>query len=318
MQAILDIAFPIFAIMLAGYLSGLFKILGEASSEALNKFVYFVALPALFFVSLARAPLDEVFYWPFLLAFCGGMFATMLLAIVTAQVFFGGSLATKGMNGISAVFSNTGYMGVPLLLLLYGVEGLLPGIVTTVITGVVLMGLATSIFEIDSTGTENIGRGPRLLTLTGQVIQGVVKSPLLLSAAAGLLVAALDMALPKAVQNFCDILGAAAGPSALFAIGLFMASRPLRRGMAEATWISLLKLVVQPLITWWLAFQVVEMPRIWAEAAVIQASLPTGALVFVIAQRYGIYVERAMAVILISTLLSVITLSATLYLLGFD
>ena len=310
MQAIIDVVFPIFAIMLTGYLLGRFKVLGEASSDALNKFVYFVALPALFFISLARTPIVEVFYWPMLFAFGGGMAVTFLIALLIAWLAFPGSFGSKGMSGIAAIFSNTGYMGLPLLLLLYGDDGLLPGIITTVMTGVVAMALATAILEIDASGPRSIA------VLAFRVVVGVFKSPLLLSALAGLMVAWTGTELPKAIQTFSDILGAAAGPSALFAIGLFVAGRSFHRGFVEAGWIVLLKVLVHPLVTWWLAFHVVTMPVVWAQAAVIQAALPTGALVFVLAQKYGVYVQRSTAVIVISTTVSVVTLSLTLYLLG--
>ena len=73
---------------------------------------------------------------------------------------------------------------------------------------------------------------------------------------------------------------------------------------------------MQPAVTWWLAFKVIALPAVWAEAAVIQAALPTGALIFVIAQRYGVFVERSTAVIVLSTVLSIVTLSLTFFLLG--
>ena len=311
MQAIFDVVLPVFGIMLAGYLSGRFKVLGEASSEALNRFVYFVALPALFFVSLARVELAEVFQWSFLMAFGGGLVATFILAFVVARIAFGGGLGTIGMNAVSSVFSNTGYMGIPLLLLLYGQEGLLPGIITSVITGVVVIGMATVLLEVDRGG----GVGPLRVML--KVLAGVSKSPLLLAALAGLLVAGSGLTLPRALTTFCDILGAAAGPCALFAIGLFMVSASLKSGLPEVCWVTALKLIVQPAITWWLAFGLLDLPPVWAGAAIIQAALPTGALAFVIAQRYGVYTQRSMAIILISTLASVVTLSVLLVRLGF-
>ena len=64
-----------------------------------------------------------------------------------------------------------------------------------------------------------------------------------------------------------------------------------------------------PAVTYWLAFHVMTMETIWAQSAVIQAALPTGALVFVLAHRYGLYIQRATAAIVISTLLSIGTIS---------
>ena len=71
-----------------------------------------------------------------------------------------------------------------------------------------------------------------------------------------------------------------------------------------------------PAITYYLAFHLFEMDPLWAKAAVIQAALPIGALVFVLASRYDVYVQRASSSILITTLLSVVTLSVLFSLLG--
>ena len=92
-------------------------------------------------------------------------------------------------------------------------------------------------------------------------------------------------------------------------MGLFMVGKSLTAGLGEVGWLSLLKLLVMPAVTYWLAFHVMTMDTIWAQSAVIQAALPTGALVFVLAHRYGVYIQRATAAIVISTLLSVGTIS---------
>ena len=86
--------------------------------------------------------------------------------------------------------------------------------------------------------------------------------------------------------------------------------------MAEVSWLVLLKLLVQPLITWALAYHVFVMEPVWAAGALVQSALPTGALVFVLAQQYGIYVQRSTAVIMASTVLSLFTLSALFLYLG--
>ena len=110
-------------------------------------------------------------------------------------------------------------------------------------------------------------------------------------------------------------MGAAAGPCALFAIGLFLVGRAPKAGALEVSWLVLLKLVVQPAVTWWLADRVFGLDADTTAWAVILAALPTGALVFVLGQQYGVYVQRATAAILASTVLSVVTLSALFALL---
>lgn len=310
MGPILNVVFPIFAIMAAGYAAGYFRVLGSPSSEALNRFVYFIALPALFFVSMARVSLEEAFNLPFLGAYGGGAAATFLLAVVVAKVAFPNRLGALGLAGLSANFANTGYMGIPLLMLAFGEAGMLPAIVSTILNGAVIMAFGIVLLELD------VHQGKGSLVVVKSALRGVARSPLVLSAAGGLLVSAVGLPLPQAITVFCDILGASAGPCALFAIGLFMVGKTPTAGMAEVSWLVLLKLVFQPLVTWWLAFQFFTMDPIWAAGALIQSALPTGALVFVLAQQYDIYVQRSTAVIMLSTVVSLFTLSALFVWLG--
>ncbi|HEY5597304.1 MAG TPA: AEC family transporter, partial [Kiloniellales bacterium] len=182
MGAIVTVILPVFGIMLAGYLAGRFRLLGDASSEALNRFVYYVALPALFFVSLAGVPVGEVFNAPFLAAFGGGLLGTFGIVLLVGAFAFPNRLAALGLHGLCAVFSNTGYLGIPLLLITFGEAGKLPGIISTVIMGTVVMGMGVILIETDLSQ----GRGP--LKIVGSVLLGVAKSPLILAAAAGLVV----------------------------------------------------------------------------------------------------------------------------------
>jgi predicted permease len=310
MSAVFNVVLPVFAIMLAGYLAGRFRVLGEPSSEALNRFVYFVALPALFFISMARVSIGEAFNGPFIAAFGGGMAVTFGLSMLVARIVFPNRLGALGLHGLSAVFSNTGYMGIPLLLIAYGEAAMLPGIIATVLNGTLVMALGIAIVEVDLSRERGGGRVLR------HVAAAVAKSPLVISAAAGLAVSAVGLTVPVFIATFCDLLAAAVGPCALFAMGLFMVGRSFTAGLGEIGWIVLLKLIVQPAVTWWLAFRVLDMAPVWAASAVILAALPTGALVFVLAQQYNLYVQRSTAAIMISTVVSLATLSLLLIGLG--
>ena len=65
------------------------------------------------------------------------------------------------------------------------------------------------------------------------------------------------------------------------------------------------------------SYHVFTLDPVWAAGAVIQSALPTGALVFVLAQKYGVYLQRSTAVIMVSTVISLFTLSALLLFMGY-
>ena len=219
MQAVINVVLPVFGIILAGYLTGRVRLLGEDSSRALNGFVFYVALPALFFISMARVDLSDPNLGPFLTAVGGGMAATFVLAIVIARSLLKYGLGEVTMHGLSGVFANTGYMGIPLLLTAYGSESLLPGVIATVFNGAVVIGLGSAVMEI------NKSESRRLLPVIKRAWRGLSRNPLVLSAVFGLAWGQFSLPLPAPLVTFCELLADAVGPCALFAMGLFLVGR---------------------------------------------------------------------------------------------
>jgi predicted permease len=309
---LLTTVFPVFAIILAGYLAARQGLLGPASSEALNAFVYAVALPPLMFLSMAKVSLDQILNWPFIAAYSSGLAIVFALAVVVARMLFPNRMAALALHGYGAVFGNSGYMGIPLFLAAFGPEGALPAAIVTVVQTALVTAIVILLVEIDLQA--EAGPVHALIDATA----GLLKNPLVMAPAAGILVSAFEIPIPRPIDTFFSILGNAAGPCALFALGLFLYGKPLKAGIAEVGWMTLCKLLLQPLVTWIIAVPVMGLPPFWAHAAVILAALPTGATAFVLAQRYGIYVQRSSALILISTVLSLATLSALFLVLGFE
>lgn len=302
MQALIDFSIPVFAIILAGWLAGRFRLLGQDSTAALNGFVFFIALPALFLASTSRAPVEAVLNWPLLAVVAGGYLFTAIPIAFIARIFFAKRIGEIGLHSASSVFANTGYMGIPLGLAAFGESATNPMIATVLANIFIVLGLATAMMEVDRTGS----KGPRIAY---DAVRGLVRSPLLCALALGLTLSALGITIPGPGLKFLDLLAGAAGPCALFAMGLFLVGQSVRRGAVEVSWVTFVKLIIHPLATWLIAHYLIPLEPLEEAIAVVMASLPTGGLIFVLAQRYGIYVQRASAVILVSTILSVVTVS---------
>jgi malonate transporter and related proteins len=88
MNALINVVIPVFGIILTGYLAGRFGVLGPESAAALNRFVYYFAIPAALFIFAARAPLDRIFYWPFIGALASGSVLTLLIALMVGRLWF--------------------------------------------------------------------------------------------------------------------------------------------------------------------------------------------------------------------------------------
>lgn len=306
MDALINVAVPVFGIVACGYLAGYFGILAGDSAAALNRFVYYFALPPVLFVFTARAPIGEVLNWPFLGAYLGGSVLTLLVSVAAGVLYFRHSLELLTLQSLTAVFANTAYMGVPLFLAALGPQGVLPAIISTLATTTLFIGGAIAILETVR------APGPAASQISKDVAGTLGRNPLLIAPFLGIAFSYFSIPIPKAIGNFLDLMAAAAGPGALFALGLSLVGRKLLGDMPEVIWLVVLKLLVHPAMTFLLVTFVFAMDEAWSQAAVILSALPVGALVFVIAQQYDVFVQRASSTIVISTAFSVATISLLL------
>jgi malonate transporter len=307
---ILGILFPVFAIVLCGVLAGRLRVLDETGGRALNQFVYYFALPPLLFKLTAQAPSAAILRWDFIAAYLAVTLGTLLLALAGGRWAFRLRGPTLGFHGLAAVFGNTAYIGVPLFLSAFGPEGALPAVVATVTTNALFIGGAVALVEAGGVGRRTVARALWTALLS------LLRNPLILASLAGLLFSFFSWSLPAAIWRLLDLMGGAAVPGALFALGLSLTGRRLDAGLAEIGWLVALKLIVHPLLAWLLVSSLPNLDPLWGRAVILLAAMPTGSLVYVLAQRYDQYVERVSTAILASTALAAVSLFVLMRLLS--
>jgi predicted permease len=308
LEPLLGAVFPVFGLVACGYLAGRLRIVTQASSTALNQFVYAFALPAMLFVAVYRGSMDEILSGNFLLAVVGATLLTALagygLSKLTEKDSSGG---THVMRGLNASFANTGYLGIPLVSMAYGERAALPAALATVATNIVSFAVALVLLE-KFANPKNPGIARALL--------GVARSPLIWPIALAILLVFVEIRIPVPVERFAGLLAAAAGPCALFAIGLFVSQLSIRSGVAAAWPSTVLKLALHPLLMAVFALWLLPMDPFWAKVAVVGASLPLGATAFVLAQRYRLLEEETSTGAVLSTVASLVTVSLVMALLA--
>jgi predicted permease len=309
MDTVFNAVFPIFALILAGFLCAKRRVLDDAATDALNKFVVWLALPALLFQAMAGITWPALDHPGFVAAFGGGAAATFAVSFL-----LGGArdashrLADRSIEGLDASYANTGFMGIPLCLAAFGPASLVPAIIATILTACVLFAGAIVLIETD------LGETPHLGATVGKVCRSLARNPLLVSPVLGLATAVfqaeLGMVLPAPVFTFTKLLGGAASPCALVTIGLFLAQSQAARETGIIIRLVALKLLLQPAITFILAFRVFEMPILWAHTALLVSALPIGTGPFMLAKLYNREAAITSRAILVSTVLSLATVSA--------
>lgn len=298
---------PVFGLVACGYLAGRFHIVTQASSQALNQFVYAFALPAMLFVAVYRGSLEEILSGAFLLAVIVATVGTALAGFLLSYFANDAGPAESTMRALNASFANTGYLGIPLVTVAYGERAALPAALATVATNFVSFALAIVCLEL----FVNPHRGG-----VRRALKGVIMSPLIWPIFLAVLLVALQVKIPLPAERFATLLAAAAGPCALFAIGLFVSQLSIRAGAAASWQTTLLKLVLHPLLMAALVFWLLPVDALWAKIAVVCASLPLGATAFVLAQRYKLLEAETSAGAVVSTAASLLTVSLVMALLA--
>lgn len=312
MLSTLNVVLPVFALILVGWLARKLKILGENALSELNRFVVYLALPALLFDIIASAKWKDIAQPAFILTFSAGMMVVFFLTMFI-QLRRTRHLADAAIDALNAGYANTGFIGFPLVIVFLGHEALAPTLIATILTVSVLFGIGIIIIE---TGLQ--GEVKRRIILT-RVAKSLMKNPLLISPAVAIFFPVSGLAMPAPVDVFLKLLGGAASPCALIALGLFLAGRPARKNGNDSMTVTLLvmlKLVVQPALTWWFATQIFSLPALLVHTAVLLAALPTGTGPFMLAEFYRREASVTSKCVLISTVISLFTISVYLYTIG--
>jgi predicted permease len=306
LDPILGAVLPVFGLIACGYLAGRLRIVTQASSAALNQFVYAFALPAMLFVAVYRGSLDEILSGAFMAAVVAATLGTAAVGFLISNLS-GAAPAESTMRGLNASFANTGYLGIPLVTVAYGDDAALPAALATVATNFVSFALAIVCLELFVNPRPG---GVR------RALRGVVMSPLIWPIAVAIVLVALEVSIPLPLERLTTLLAAAAGPCALFAIGLFVSQLSIRAGAAASWQTTVLKLVLHPLLMALLVFVVLEVDPLWAKIAVVGAALPLGATAFVLAQRYQLLEAETSTGAVVSTAASLLTVSLVMALLA--
>jgi hypothetical protein len=309
MAEISSLVLPFFGLILLGFVAGKLRRLPEEALGWLNFFIIYIALPALFFKIIGKTPVAELTRFDFILASLAATYTVFAVIYLVGRYVRGNTIGEATVQGLAAAYGNIGYLGPGIALAAFGEAAALPLALIFAFENLVHFSVAPAFMAFD--GHEK--RAP--LVLARDVALKIALHPFILSTFAGFLAAFTHFAPPLAVQTMLDSLSQAAAPCALFAMGVTLALRPLRRVPTEIVYIVPVKLIVLPALMYLSMSWFGNFPAVWVFTATLLSALPTATNVFVIAQQYQLWQERASATVLLTTVISVATVSGLLYLL---
>ena len=312
MLTILNLALPFFGLIATGFIAARIFRIPEDGLAWLNILIVYVALPALIFLTIAATPFDKLIDWPFIFAttLSTGIIYFILFAI--AIFILHTRITAAAIQATSASYGNVGYMGLPLAVAFFGQEAAVP---------------AALIFCFDCTlqhvltpflatlGRSEAARSRNISTESATAIRSIFTHPFILATIAGFIASATSFQSPLLIDNYLNMVAKAAGPAALFALGITLGMRRLAGIGSEFPLIVTLKLFVHPALAFALLTMVGGFDPLWFSVALMMAALPTATNAFILATQYDRYIEGASSTILITTIISAFTLPVLVYLL---
>ncbi len=321
MITILNLAMPFFGLVVLGMLAA--RVFGKERQDLywLNIFVVYFALTSLIFRTIAVAPFQQLIAWPF---FTTTTLATALVFLVPfglSRLVLGTDMAPAAIQGMAASYGNIGYMGLPLAVAFFGREAVVPAVLIFCFDNILQFTLTPMLAALGHSRARELPPG-RLIT---HIAWSIISHPFIVATLLGGMASALTYFRPDIaaeafavpgvaiIDQVLQTLSRAAGPVALFALGVTVGLRHFAGIGREFPLLIAFKLVIHPLLAYTLLTLVGGFDPLWVHVAVMMAALPTAANVFVLASQYQTYIEGASSSILVSTLLSAFTIPVLIF-----
>lgn len=302
MDAVLQqilLAAPLFALVFIGYAITRWGGWNKTASDALAKFVFTIALPAMLFRLMGGfASLPPVDF-RLLGAFFGGCLLVFVLGRIVSARVFGLDGVSQSVFALGGVFSNNVLLGLPLTHTLLG-EDAMPAAALVVVFN------ALTLWTLVTVSVEWARHGAPTLAGFGKTARGVLTNPLVAAILGGTLFGLTGLQLPALIDQPLELLAAAALPLSLVALGMGLAEFGVREGWRQSAAISALKLVAHPLAVWLLA-RALDLPETETRAVVLLASLSVGANVYLMSRQFQVMQGPVASSLLMSTALAALT-----------
>lgn len=307
MLAILGITLPIFLLIGLGYLLARGGALTPDHARGLGRFVLILALPALVFRALAERRLDEVLQPTFLAVYGIASLAAFAAGFAWFRLGQRKPVRASAVRGIGMSFSNSGFIGLPVVLQLFGAAGAVPVALAMLIENLVMFPLLVVLAQIGD--PEEQGPNARSILLN------LIRTPLVIAIVAGALFSLLAIPLPGVIGRAIGLLAAASAPVALIAVGAGLVGVSLKGRVPTLTMIAGGKLLLHPLLVVLLLVLIPIQDPMLRHAVVILAAMPMLSVFPILAREYGDG-ETGGAALLLTTALSFVTINLLLWMLG--
>ena len=310
MESIPTTVLPVFGLIVLGFVFARLKLVDAATARGLTQFVFMLAIPALLFRRVALMTPQEATPIGLWIAFFGGLAITWILTTLISQKFDSLSASGGAAAAMAAGFGNVALLGTPLALAHYGEDAAVPLALILSVHAPILWFAATLQRELARHTTtisyKRLGR---------ELFWSLAGNAIVITLAAAAIWRLTGLGLHPVADRMLSMLSDASIPTALFALGLSLATYSLRGQWSGMAVLIAMKMILMPVLVFLALYYLISVPPLWAKIALLLAAMPTGANAFLFAHRNEESVPAVSGAIALGTALAAITVSLLLYLM---
>lgn len=304
----LNVLLPFFGLIAVGFAAGRFRLVTPISLAGLESFAAWVALPVLYFHLIATAPAGSIPGWGFVVATVFATYCTFAIAFSIGALVNGGNVPEATVLGLVGSYSNAIFLAPPLVLAAFGAAaGPALGVIVAFET---MMLLVVTPLMMALGGTSRTD--PAKLAL--DTARAIGTNPVIAAVVLGLIVAAVGLHLPTAIDSLLVMVRSAAIPVALFVFGVSLSFRTLGSLPLDVPIAVAVKLVAHPLVVYLLLTWIGGFDPIWVRTAVVAAALPPAADAVRLATLYRAASSAASRAVLLASYVAIATVTLILIL----
>ncbi|WP_435167109.1 AEC family transporter [Falsirhodobacter sp. 1013] len=310
MNALLNVILPVFLVIGFGYWARRSGLIVDSAIDGVTRFAQNFALPCLLFYNMATIDIAGSFEPGIFLAFYAGAFACFIIGGLAACFLFGRPPEDSVAIGFCCLFSNSLLLGIPIMERAYGSDALAGNFTIIALHSPILYGAGIATMEI----VRARGTGIRKAQLIRQILQSLIRQPLVIGILLGFAWNATGLSLPGVLEGGLQMMMRAALPAALFGLGGVLCRYRPEGDVKLVAMICVLSLIMHPLIGYGIG-RAVGLGVDQLRSVVVTASMAPGMNAFLFANLYGVAKRVSATSVLVATALSLFSIWGWLHVL---
>ncbi len=303
---VLRTVIPILLLIGTGLLSRKLGILKSGDERILSAYVYYFALPALFFVNMTEMDFTGETL-RFMLA--GIIPILVVLTIyVSLRLIFRLSKDIFYLLVLSTIFGSLAFFGIPFITFAFPGTG--EPLATLAAASISIVSVTASITTLELYRLQQ----SKILTGLKLVAKRLSKNPLILSIFSGILFSLIRIEIPTPISQPLHMLGRTTSTVAIFMLGVFLYGRKYTN-IGKALKLSMLRIVFLPLVAF-LTMTLFDLSTLERSTLTLMHCMPVAISMIILSERYNFHKETIASLILISSLGAGLYLNLWLLLLG--